>query len=422
MNVSLAFARAARGINSGRLNAAQLRAIEPAWLRLAENAAEENAYYAPHYAKALLDCVEQRNVEALTVMEEGKLLALIPFVRRRYSFTTEAVNLAWQTKFTFSCPPLLAKDRPQEAAQKLVTAMTDGTVPGSIWVIPDIGVDGPAATALRAALDAKSLAYEFIGAFDRAVLDRGISFAEHMRTHVASKRRRDLARNRRRLSELGTLTYSYCTGGRELEHALAEFLRIEAAGWKGRRGTALACQPDTLAFARQAVNSTAMSPRVRADMLSLDGKTIAVGLTIQSGRTGFTIKCTYDETYRNYGAGLLLEEDVIADFLSNDWADRLDSGTSAGHVIEGLWSGTVKIATLVICTDGVRGKARLKEFLDAEERRRRLTLVAKKAAGWALATGSSAGRVVSDASRKWAILPFALAASGAAALVRIRPG
>jgi CelD/BcsL family acetyltransferase involved in cellulose biosynthesis len=384
------------------LSTRELRQVEPAWRRLSRNAAEENAYYAPDYARPLLDNVEGRRVAALAVHEGRELVALLPFVRRRWSLLKEPVNVAWQTKFTFSSHPLLDKHRPKAAAASLVEAMSGGTSPGALWAIPNIAVDGPVSTALRAALDRKGMAYEILGGFERAVLDRTGSFADHMARYVSSKRRRELARNRRRLAELGALTYSNCTGGAALDEIVQEFLRIERSGWKGSRGTALASRADTLAFALAALRSRSQSPFVRGDMLSLDGKALAVGLTIQVGRVGFTIKCAYDETYRNYAPGLLLEEDVIRDFLSNDWADRLDSGTYSGHVIESLWSGTMRVADLVICADAAHGKGRLKDFITAEHRLRGMAQSAKKAGRRLLGAKTSFLRAANEVTARLA--------------------
>ena len=70
----------------------------------------------------------------------------------------------------------------------------------------------------------------------------------------------------------------------------------------------------------------------RADVLTLDGVPIAVSLIAIAGRTGFTIKSCYDEAYRSYSAGLLLEVEVIPQFpirklgepvgFRNQWSSR----------------------------------------------------------------------------------------------------
>ena len=56
--------------------------------------------------------------------------------------------------------------------------------------------------------------------------------------------------------------------------------------------------------------------------------------------TAFTPKCTYDEDYRRFSPGFLLEYFVIEAFYAGDGASEMDAcTTSDGHVIAGFWNG-----------------------------------------------------------------------------------
>ena len=183
--------------------------------------------------------------------------------------------------------------------------------------------------------------------FQRASLDANLDYDEHMRTGVAGKRRRELARMRRRLSQLGTVTHEYHERGPGLDRAIATFLKIEASGWKGRRGTALACSEDMRQFAVGAFTGIETTGVCRADMLVLNDQPVAVGIMIFANRTAFTVKCAYDEAYRSYAVGLQLELEVMRSFLAERWADRLDGATSDTHVIDTLWPGRVEVADMI---------------------------------------------------------------------------
>ena len=102
-------------------------------------------------------------------------------------------------------------------------------------------------------------------------------------------------------------------------------------------------------------------------MLTLDGVPIAVSLIAMAGRTGFTIKSCYDEAYRSYSAGLLLEVEVIRSFLSGNWASRLDSGTSGAHVLDSLWPGRVEVADLIFSLSPRHAQLRLSALHSSEK-------------------------------------------------------
>ena len=331
------------------LSQKDLLTLSKAWDELVENALEENAYLCRQYVEALLAHIEDRSVQAISIWRGETLIALLPFTQSRWHWGGIAkINRAWTTPYSMLSIPLIDKRDADAAMAGLIDAMGNRSTGSDIWLLSEVTIDGPVCKHLMTECEANSRPTAILDVFDRATLNREGTFDQHMKEQVSKKRRKDLVRNRKRLGELGTLSLTNCREGVELDRAVNEFLRIEAAGWKGERGTALDCTEATRAFAKQAFGVHNGSAVTRADMLELDGVTIAVNLSLQTGRTAFTIKCAFDETYRTYSAGLLLEEDMIREFLEGDWADQLDSATAPGHLIQGLWNGSTQVADILL--------------------------------------------------------------------------
>lgn len=328
----------------------QLSVWHDAWQRLSDNSIEDNAYYAPAYARALLNTVEARtDVRFAMAWQDGELIGFLPFVAASPFLSYLTPLRGWRSDYTYSCTPLLHRNWPAQAADSLVALFV--TSQHGACVLPRLNLNGPAAAAIIRALEKRHKRWAVANRFARAVLDADGSFEEHMQEHVSAKRRRDLARNRRRLEKLGEVGFETCTAGSKLAAAVEAFLRIEAAGWKGRRRTALACSPVTSRFATKAFSG---HDRSRADVLTLNSEPIAVTLTLVSGRTGFAVKCAYDERYASYSAGLLLEVEFLRRLLEDKWADRVDAGTDGAHVIDGLWHGRNEVGDLLFsCSDAV---------------------------------------------------------------------
>lgn len=323
----------------------EFASLTPHWQRLADRCIEDNVYYSPHYALSLVETVARRvNMRMLTVWTGNTLVALLPVTTAAFSVPGMIpVGQGWQTLFTFNCTPLIDRHQPVLAASALIEGLA-GLRRGE-WVIPLLNVDGAAFGALTEALKRRGVPWLILSEFQRASLARGPSFESHMHEHLSSKRRRELARNRRRLAELGRVSIETHLSGPGLASAVEAFLKLEAGGWKGRRGTALSCRDDTRQFALKAFNSDD-SKACRADVLLLNGTPIAAGIIVFAGKTGFTVKNAYDETYAAYGAGLLLEVEVLKSFLAEHWAERLDSATSGRHVIDTLWPGRMRVGDL----------------------------------------------------------------------------
>jgi len=348
-------------------------ALGESWEKLSTNVIEENPYYSPTFMRALLEHVESTcDIKALAVYKDTLLVGFLPFVIDKWRWMKAApLNCAWINPYITLTTPLVDRDYPREVVEALVAGMNEHGAAGSFWLFDNFNLDGPVGKLFNEILKAGNLPSKIFNEFNRPILDQGATFDEHMRAHVSKSRIKGLKRSRKRLCEQGTVSLRSYNRGPELETAVEEFLTIEASGWKGEQGTALACEESTKAFARQAFGSSDGKSITRADVLYLDEKAIAVSLAIYVGKTAFTLKCAYDEEYRSYGPGLLLEQDIIEDFFETRWADRLDSAiTVSGHVLQGLWSDSMRVGDLLLCADGAKTPENFKHYAQIEKLRR----------------------------------------------------
>jgi CelD/BcsL family acetyltransferase involved in cellulose biosynthesis len=213
-----------------------LATLLPAWNDLCARGAEDNVYYSPRYARVLLDSVDDRNIAFAAVWEGETLFALLPFTCSHLAVPGICpAGRAWQNKFIFSCTPLLDALRKREAAAALIDVLA--CVSHGEWVIPTLNMQGEAGRTFVAALAEKALPWAFLQGFQRPTLESGQTFDEHMQLYVSAGRRKGIARNRRRLQELGKLEHASYGSGEGLDKAVAAYLHIEARGWKGRHGT-----------------------------------------------------------------------------------------------------------------------------------------------------------------------------------------
>ena len=124
------------------------------------------------------------------------------------------------------------------------------------------------------------------------------------------KFRSNLRRTRRQLEELGAVTTRHFTSADP--QALEAFYTLEASGWKGKQGTAIACDPRTRQFYDQVAHVAAQSGILALDFLELNGKPIAAHFALQYRGRYCLAKAAYDETYQRYGPGQLLVNEVLS--------------------------------------------------------------------------------------------------------------
>jgi CelD/BcsL family acetyltransferase involved in cellulose biosynthesis len=254
----------------------------------------------------------------------------------------------WSHKYGPLGAPLVEGGDPAAA----VAALIDGLAPAgsnTAVVIPDLPLDGSVAAALVAAARRQGRPVDILAPRLRAILDRPAGGGFDLRATLPAKRRKELGRQFRRLADLGTVTVESATDLRKVLSALDEFMALEAAGWKGRRGTALISSPEAAAFARAAVAGRAAAGAARIDGIAVGGRPVAMLVSFISGATAFTWKIAYDETFARFSPGAQLMLEAAARIFAETAVTRIDSCADADHpMIDRLWSGRMSVGTLVL--------------------------------------------------------------------------
>ncbi len=124
---------------------------------------------------------------------------------------------------------------------------------------------------------------------------------------LSARRRSDLRRAQRRAARLGEVSYeTLAPSPAELEPLLEEVIGVEAAGWKGRAGTALAHDPKRWAFFRRYAAAASSRGILRLCFLRIGGRTAAVQLAVETDDRFWLLKLGYDERFARCSPGSLL--------------------------------------------------------------------------------------------------------------------
>lgn len=126
------------------------------------------------------------------------------------------------------------------------------------------------------------------------------------------KFRQNLRRRRRRLEERGEVKYRLADA-RSLDEALADLFDIEASGWKGQGGTAIAQRPELVGFYTQIARDALQRKELALGTLTLAGKPIAAHLSIVHAGRHNLIKLGYDESLHEFSPGQQLVAEAIRD-------------------------------------------------------------------------------------------------------------
>jgi CelD/BcsL family acetyltransferase involved in cellulose biosynthesis len=302
---------------------------EPAWADLADRAAEANAFFHPAWARAVARHAEGHGgSRALLVWDapaRTRLLALLPVVSAWQALRLPLPLLVGWQAYAPLTTPLIDAERIDEAARGLLAAATQA---GALAVLlPRLSESGVVAQALRRA-GACGLAPRVMNAHQRALLDATQDGDAALQT-LGAKKLKELRRQRNRIADGGAVAFALTDDPAIAAAGLDAFLSLEAGGWKGARGTALAQRPGDAAFIREAVAGMIRAGQAQVATLASGDRTVGAGIVLRHLRRGYFFKIAYDETLAKTSPGVQLTLDLTRALCADTGIDSVDPGISA---------------------------------------------------------------------------------------------
>lgn len=326
-----------------------------AWERLALRAAEPNPFFEPWYLlPSLRQWGAEDGVRVKVWFHDGRLAGLMPVARQARYYGHPLTHAAvWLHANAFCGVPLMAEGL-EEAFWQDLLAHFDRRAGRALFLhLPQMPAEGPVHAALLCVLAGSGRMHYCAAQENRAMLTGETSAAAYLESAMSAKKRKELRRQNNRLAEEGALAFERVEGAEDIAEWTAEFLALEAAGWKGEAGSALASAPDTAALFTEALAGAAAAGRLERLALRLDGRAIAMLANFITAPGAYSYKTAFDEAYARFSPGMLLQLENLALLEREDihWAD---SCAVEGHpMIERLWRDARRMASLNIAIGGL---------------------------------------------------------------------
>ncbi|WID97837.1 GNAT family N-acetyltransferase [Bosea vestrisii] len=306
-----------------------------AFADLCRRAEAPNLHMAPAaIAAALSFGIDEDDIVVLAAQApaEERLLGLWALRRTRSPHTgfARVLEAPLVPLYEISSAPVLDREHAGEAVLALVRAIAETPDLPKILKLPLLPMQGNVFAAIESALAATGSTIASFERWQRPMLvpEPGDDAERYLRRALGQGHKKRMQQHRQ-LEKAGALVFERHRGT-DAVAALEDFLALEAAGWKGRGGTALARLPQHVAYIREIVRNFAASDGIRIDLLQLDGAPIAGGLLLDLAGQSHFLKIAYDETKARLSPGRALAIEMLrADFAAGR-PFRLDSGAGDG--------------------------------------------------------------------------------------------
>lgn len=296
-----------------------LEHLEGPWRQLALKA---NAvpFLMPEWIRAHVQAFSPGDeLIVIAVLQAGEPVAILPLVRKWVWFhglhlcqLTGAAN-AHSVMFDVLCVPGASGEH---AVRKIWPAIR----PLKNWHVlqlPSIPTDGAAQQILEQAANEGFATYTDVDA-DSPILhpQPGADGRLDPQFATSSRFRHELRRGTRRLESLLCAKPELVRRVHANRAALERFYALEASGWKGSRGTAIQCSPETALYYRQITGIADALGCLNLHSLEKDGRMIAACLGLEVADRYYGLKMAYDDEFRSCGPGHLILAAVTEDCIN----------------------------------------------------------------------------------------------------------
>jgi hypothetical protein len=330
-----------------RRGIAALREIVSDWEALAAEAAEPNPFYEHWMLLPALEAYGAAGLRCYAVWDSGTLIGLFPSrVNRRFHGLPVRTLNAWRHRNMMLCAAPLVREK---AVAKCIAALLDSGI-APVVEFDWIGAGGPLYGALADAAAAAGMPCLVTDAYTRALLLRG----RDPRARFNSNLKNNLRRWRARLEEYGRVTPARLAPGGDVAAWTEEFLRLEASGWKGRAGSAVACRAEDRRFVTEVFAEAFRRGRLHITGLDLDGRALTRHSMLVAGEGAFTFKIAYDERYAKCSPGILGEVDNVRQFMETPGPRWVDSNTARENTSYGrAWKDRRTVQRVAVGTRAI---------------------------------------------------------------------
>lgn len=325
-----------------------------AWDALAACAAEPNPFFESWYLLAALRASDPEGRIRLARLEvDGMLAGLLPVVQTYRYYGRPLPNLtAWIHGNCFLGTPLVARGLERVFWRELLAWADDNAGPSLFLHVSELGLDGSLYAALKHVLDDEDRFGALVMRSERAMLSATETPDGYFAASLSGKKRKELRRQFTRLSELGAISFERQRDAQELDRWTEDFLALEASGWKGRAGTALALHDATAALFRESLRGAAARRKLERLTLRLNGLPIAMLATFLAAPGAFSFKTAFDEAFARFSPGVLLQRENLA-ILADEAIAWSDSCASPEHpMIDHFWRERRPIGRISIAIGG----------------------------------------------------------------------
>lgn len=296
--------------------------LEQVWNRLVEEAGIDHPFLNYEWMRAWWECFSAgKELRILLVKEGERTIAIAPLIlsyERIYGFKVRCLQSPYNLH-TPRCGFIVTR-RAEETYRAIWQSLASQKRLWDVLELPQL----PAGSRTLEELPRLAAEDGFLTGLWRSEDSPYVPLLgtwEDYFNKLDGKHRSNLRNRLKRLNRLGQVELEEISSSAELDGALDDSFRLEAAAWKGKAGTAISCHPELRRFYASLAKRAAQHGWLRLHFLTVNGQRIASGYSLCHKNKLYLLKPGYDPQYAPYSPFNLLCYRVLRDAFDQALAE-----------------------------------------------------------------------------------------------------
>jgi CelD/BcsL family acetyltransferase involved in cellulose biosynthesis len=272
--------------------------LQPAWDALLGDAGVDHPFLSHEWVRTWWECFGAGHELHVLVVKDGERpIAIVPLMRSEGRFyglrvrRLEIIGNVHTQRFDVISGP-----RRPEAYRAIWRTLLRQKALWDVLVLSHLPADSPTLTMLTSLAREDGYLTGVWRSAEMPYIPIEGSWDAYF-NQLSPKVRANLRRRGKRLQQFGDVRMEVVGSGQDVEGALEEGLRIEAAGWKGRTGTAIASDEATHRFYSLLARRAALRGWLRLHFLKVGGRRIAFDFSLLYADKAYLLKPAYDPEF-----------------------------------------------------------------------------------------------------------------------------
>jgi CelD/BcsL family acetyltransferase involved in cellulose biosynthesis len=288
-------------------DSSRFEAIGGEWDRLVERSGMESLFVSHAWVRTWWEAFGQgRQLYVITVRAAGELVGAAPMMRTRsgvYGLKVGSIESMYNPhtpRYDF----IVAGDDTERVYEKIWQELVENSA-GDMVVLAQVPENSRTIPILQRLAENDGWLTGQWTPQPSPYIRLDCTHAEFSR-RLKGSFQYNLRKRYEKLGKLGPVDVEVITEPKDVRDAMQDGLRIEAAAWKGEKGTAILSDPAVTEFYVGLAERQAALGRLRLTFLRVNGERISFNYLLQCQQTLYGVKIGYDPKYHSYSPGNML--------------------------------------------------------------------------------------------------------------------